>query len=94
MKKILFFFVLLAVTSRSQSYMKVNNSQKKSSATQSATWELQQGLFQNITSSWEGNSVSLSADGTILAAGAPYTNGTGATQIYTSIDGTWSHQTT
>lgn len=60
-----------------------------------ATWQLQTTLTQGEKSSWEGSSVSLSADGNTLAASAPYFGGfSGATQIYTRSGATWKYQAT
>jgi hypothetical protein len=50
----------------------------------------------DIRYTYEGLSVSLSADGKTLAAGAPYYNDdfSGATQIYVNLPSGWAHQTT
>jgi hypothetical protein len=59
------------------------------------TWSYQSLLTQQIVAAYEGSSVALSADGTILAAAAPGEPGVfGATQIYTLIEGQWVHQAT
>lgn len=62
-------------------------------------------IYQNISGTWTqvganidgeiaedyfGASVSLSSDGAIVAAGAPYHNGKGSVRIFQNISGTWT----
>jgi len=57
-------------------------------------WKFVASLSQNITYSDEGSSVDLSDNGTILAVGAPYANGTGATYIYRKTGDVWQYSAT
>ncbi len=57
-------------------------------------WLYQETLTQHASDSREGYSVSLSADGNVLAAGAPaYSNDMGAIQIYVRSGTAWKHVT-
>jgi hypothetical protein len=59
------------------------------------SWTLQTTLSQNASGASEGSAVALSADGAILAAGAPlYGTGQGATNIYIFDGTTWVFQET
>jgi hypothetical protein len=72
-----------------------------------ATWAHQATLGQGIPSTYEGASVALSANGTLLASGAPSwapellkahkkirLSPIGATQIYAQSGNSWAHQAT
>jgi hypothetical protein len=57
------------------------------------SWSKQATLSQSMPTSHEGFSVSLSADGNTLAAGAPgYRNLEGATTIYNRLATTWGYK--
>ena len=62
------------------------------------SWQYQARLTQDITDSYEGYSVALSANSDVPAAGAPYSSffikKPGATQIYTRSGSIWNHQAT
>lgn len=55
-------------------------------------WQYQITLSQQANGSQEGQAVALSADGTILAVGAPLYNGQGATHIYVGSEADWQYQ--
>ena len=58
-----------------------------------STWKHQATLTQNVDSSEEGCSVSLSTDGNTLAAGAQNAyHGTGVTLVYVRSNSTWKRQ--
>lgn len=97
MKQAILWLMLLTVTIQLQSTDTVNNEKLKLiphyKVPQNGTWTFQQALTQNNTGSDEGFSVSLSADGNTLAAGANLFNSeAGQTQIYSRSGTQWSHQ--
>ncbi len=95
MKRIYFATVLLVVNS-STTLGYGSTKSVKDHASQ-IDWNLQAFLTQKITKSEEGSSIALSADGNILAVGAPYFNhyaDAGATQIYVRSGSVWKYQAT
>jgi hypothetical protein len=57
-----------------------------------SSWIPQATLSANVTGSSEGVDVALSADGSTLAAGAPYYNHIGTVEIYVRSESSWTHQ--